>query len=308
MAMAEQKNDKPGKVQTPQQQKRGWLSRIAPGVRGAFSRRDTPENLWVKCPETGEMLFRTDLEAAHWVTPSGFHMRIGPQARFKATFDQGKWEPIASPTTPEDPLKFPDDKPYADKLKAARKATGANDAMSIAIGHVQGRQAVVAVQDFAFMGGSFSPAVGEAFIRAAEVAVERQAPLVVFIASGGARMQEGSLSLMQMARATLAVQLLRDARLPYLVVLTDPTYGGVTASYAMLGDVTLAEPKADIGFSGRRVIAQTIRETLPAGFQKSEFLLERGMIDQIVTRADLPATIGSILQTLMMGRDRRHAA
>ncbi|MCC7266081.1 MAG: acetyl-CoA carboxylase carboxyltransferase subunit beta [Caulobacteraceae bacterium] len=308
MAMAEQRNDKPGKAQTPQQQRRGWLSRIAPGVRGAFSKRDTPENLWVKCPETGEMIFRSDLEAAHWVTPSGFHMRIGPEKRFKATFDGGKWEAIASPTTPDDPLSFPDDKPYSDKLKAARKATGANDAMSIAAGRIGGAEAVVAVQDFAFMGGSFSPAVGEAFIRAAEAAVERKAPLVVFIASGGARMQEGSLSLMQMARATLAVQLLREARLPYLVVLTDPTYGGVTASYAMLGDITLAEPKADIGFSGRRVIAQTIRETLPAGFQKSEFLLERGMIDQIVTRGELPATIASVLKTLTMGRDRRHAA
>ena len=306
--MAEQRNDKPGKAQTAQQQRRGWLSRIAPGVRGAFSKRDTPENLWVKCPETGEMIFRSDLEAAHWVTPSGFHMRIGPEKRFKATFDAGKWEAIASPTTPDDPLGFPDDKPYGDKLKAARKATGANDAMSIAAGKIGGAETVVAVQDFAFMGGSFSPAVGEAFIRAAEEAVKRSAPLVVFIASGGARMQEGSLSLMQMARATLAVQELKAARLPYLVVLTDPTYGGVTASYAMLGDITLAEPKADIGFSGRRVIAQTIRETLPAGFQKSEFLLERGMIDQIVTRGDLPATIASILKTLTMGRDRRHAA
>ena len=308
MAMAEQRNDKPGKTQTPQQQRRGWLSRIAPGVRGAFSKRETPENLWVKCPETGEMIFRPDLEAAHWVTPSGFHMRIGPEKRFKATFDDGRWEAIASPTTPDDPLGFPDDKPYGEKLKAARKATGANDAMSIAAGKVGGRETVVAVQDFAFMGGSFSPAVGEAFIRAAEVAVEREAPLAAFIASGGARMQEGSLSLMQMARATLAVQQLKAARLPYLVVLTDPTYGGVTASYAMLGDITLAEPKADIGFSGRRVIAQTIRETLPPGFQKSEFLLERGMIDQIVTRGELAATIASLLKTLMMGRDRRHAA
>ena len=306
--MAEQRNDKPGKAQTAQQQRRGWLSRIAPGVRGAFSKRDTPENLWVKCPETGEMIFRSDLEAAHWVTPSGFHMRIGPEKRFKATFDAGKWEAIASPTTPDDPLGFPDDKPYGDKLKSARKATGANDAMSIAAGKIGGAETVVAVQDFAFMGGSFSPAVGEAFIRAADESVKRSAPLVVFIASGGARMQEGSLSLMQMARATLAVQELKAARLPYLVVLTDPTYGGVTASYAMLGDITLAEPKADIVFSGRRVIAQSMRETLPAGFQKSEFLLERGMIDQIVTRGDLPATIASILKTLTMGRDRRHAA
>ena len=308
MAMAEQRNDKPGKAPTPQQQRRGWLSRIAPGVRGAFSKRDTPENLWIKCPDTGEIIYRPDLEAAHWVTPSGFHMRIGPEARFKATFDDGKWEAIASPATPEDPLKFPDDKPYPEKLKAARKATGSAEAMSIAAGRIQGQPVVVAVQEFAFMGGSFSPAVGEAFIRAAEVAVERKVPLVVFIASGGARMQEGALSLMQMARATLAVQLLRQARLPYIVVLTDPTYGGVTASYAMLGDVHLAEPNADIGFSGRRVIAQTIRETLPAGFQKSEFLLDRGMIDQIVSRKDLPETLGSILKTLMMGRARRHAA
>lgn len=305
MAMAEQRNDKPGR---PPAQRGGWLAKIAPGVRNAFVKRETPENLWVKCPDTGEMIYRPDLEAALWVTPSGSHMRINAQLRLRYTFDDGQYERIASPTTPDDPLKFPDERPYPDRLKAARKSTGETDAIVIAYGTIKGQAAVVAVQDFNFMGGSLGVAAGEAFIKAAQEAVRRDVPFVIFTASGGARMQEGTLSLMQMARTTVALNEVRAAGLPYIVVLTDPTSGGVMASYAMLGDVHLAEPNAMVAFAGRRVIEQTIRETLPAGFQRAEFLVERGMIDRVVTRQDLPMVLGSILKTLMMGRDRRSAA
>jgi acetyl-CoA carboxylase carboxyl transferase subunit beta len=300
--MAEQRNDKPGRAGA-QRERRGWLSRIAPGIRG-FTKKDTPENLWVKCPDTGEMLYRPDLEAALWVTPSGNHMRIGAKARMAFTFDDGRYERIPTPVVADDPLGFPDERPYPERLKAARKATGEQDSMAIAYGQIQGQPAVVIVQDFAFMGGSLGMAAGETFVVAAKEAVRRQVPLVIFTASGGARMQEGTLSLMQMARTTLALNEVKAAGLPYIVVLTDPTTGGVTASYAMLGDVHLAEPNATIGFSGRRVIEQTIRETLPPGFQRSEFLVEHGMIDQVVHRKDIPRVLSSILKTLMMGRER----
>ena len=306
MAMAEQRNDKPGRP--AQREKTGWLSRIAPGVRNAFSKRETPENLWVKCPDTGEMIYRPDLEAALWVTPSGHHMRIGAEQRLRYTFDDGQYERIASPVTPDDPLKFPDIRPYPERLKQARKASGEQDALAIAVGRIEGQEAVVTVQDFTFMGGSLGVAVGEAFVKAAKEAVKRQVPFVIFTASGGARMQEGTLSLMQMARTTLALNEVKSAGLPYIVVLTDPTTGGVMASYAMLGDIHLAEPNALIGFAGRRVIEQTIRETLPPGFQKSEFLVERGMVDRVVTRAEMKSVLGSILKTLMMGRERLSTA
>jgi len=303
MAMAEPQGPKKGdKTKAPAERRGGWLSRIAPGVRGAFAKRETPENLWVKCPDTGEMIYRSDLEAALWVTPAGRHMRIGPEARFKFTFDEAQFEVLPTPAVFEDPLKFSDGKPYKDRLAAARKATGEQDAMAIAAGKVGGVDAVVLVQDFAFMGGSLGMAAGEGFIAAAEAAIKRQVPLIAFTAAGGARMQEGALSLMQMARTTLAINEMKDAGLPYVVVLTDPTTGGVTASYAMLGDVHLAEPGALIGFAGPRVIEQTIRETLPPGFQRSEYLVEKGMVDRVTPRKDLPATLGSILGTLMMGR------
>ncbi len=310
MAMAEPQDPKKGdksKASAEGRRGGGWLSRIAPGVRGAFAKRETPENLWVKCPDTGEMIFRSDLEAALWVTPAGRHMRIGPEARFKFTFDDGVYETLPTPTVPEDPLHFSDGKPYKDRLIAARKATGEPDAMAIAHGVVGGAKAVVLVQDFAFMGGSLGMAAGEGFVAAARAALERDVPLIAFTAAGGARMQEGALSLMQMARTTLAINELKDAALPYIVVLTDPTTGGVTASYAMLGDVHLAEPGALIGFAGPRVIEQTIRETLPPGFQRSEYLVEKGMVDRVTPRKDLPAVLGSILTTLMMGRDRKAA-
>jgi acetyl-CoA carboxylase carboxyl transferase subunit beta len=262
----------------------------------------------VKCPDTGEMIYRPDLEAALWVTPAGSHMRVGTQLRLRYTFDEGRYERIASPTSPDDPLKFPDEKPYGERLKAARKATGEQDSMAIAVGEIQGQPVVVIVQDFAFMGGSLGVGAGETFIKAAKEAVKRDVPLVIFTASGGARMQEGTLSLMQMARTTVALNEVKGAGLPYVVVLTDPTSGGVMASYAMLGDVQLAEPNAMVAFAGRRVIEQTIRETLPAGFQRAEFLMERGMIDKVVSRKDIPEVLGAILKILMAGRARSLAA
>jgi acetyl-CoA carboxylase carboxyl transferase subunit beta len=292
----------------PKPARGGWLAKIAPGVRNLVARRETPENLWVKCPDTGEMIYRPDLEAALWVTPAGRHMRIGPALRFAYTFDGGLHEAIASPTAQDDPLRFTLGKPYREALNAARKATNEPCGVAIGAGEIRGVPAVAMVQDFAFMGGSLGMAEGEGFVAAAQAAVARDCPLIAFTASGGARMQESALALMQLARSTLAIQELRAARLPYIVVLTDPTTGGATASYAMLGDIHLAEPGALIGFTGPRVIEQTIRETLPPGFQRSEYLIEKGMIDHIVARRDLPAVLASVLKTLMMGRARRPAA
>jgi len=287
----------------------GWFSRIAPGVRKLVKRpTETPENLWVKCPDTGEMIYRPDLEAALWVTPAGRHMRIGPELRFRYTFDNGVWETLPSPEVHDDPLHFSDGKPYLERLASARKATGERDAVSIGFGTIHDTPAVVAVQDFAFMGGSLGMAAGEGFVAACEAAVERDAPMVAFTAAGGARMQEGALSLMQMARTTLAIQELKARHLPYIVVLTDPTTGGVTASYAMLGDIHFAEPGALIGFAGPRVIEQTIRETLPPGFQRAEYLVEKGMVDRVASRKELPVLLGSVLKTLMQGRARLTAA
>ena len=310
MALTDDKKNKP--LRDPAapvaRERGGWLAKIAPGVRKLVSRRDTPDNLWVKCPDTGEMIYRSDLEAALWVTPAGRHMRIRPALRFAYTFDGGRHKTLSLPKSPDDPLNFTYGKPYRDSLAAARKATGETDAMALAVGEIGGTPAVVLVQDFAFMGGSLGAAAGESFLAGVDEAVKRQAPFVVFTASGGARMQEGTLSLMQLARTTVAIQRLRRAHLPYVVVLTDPTTGGVTASYAMLGDVQLAEPAALIGFAGRRVIEETIRETLPPGFQTAEFQVERGMVDRVVSRRELPAVLGSILRTLMMGRARRVAA
>ena len=292
----------------PARERGGWLSKIAPGVRRLVAKREPPDNLWVKCPDTGEMIYRPDLEAALWVTPAGRHMRIGPDLRFAYTFDGGVHDEIDAPSTPDDPLHFVDLQPYRERLAAARKSLGGPDAVSIAYGEIKGAPAVVTMQDFAFLGGSLGMASGEGFIAAANEALKRDVPLVAFTASGGARMQEGAFALMQMARTTLAVENLKDARLPYIVVLTDPTYGGVTASYAMLGDVQLAEPGALVGFTGLRVMQQTIRETLPPGFQRSEYLVEKGMIDRVTPRKELPEVLGSILTTLMMGRSRRSAA
>lgn len=276
-----------------------WLSKITPpGMSKIFSKRDTPDNLWVKCPKSGEMVFHKDLEAGLFVTPAGHHMRIGPAWRFQFTFD-GEYTELDTPEVPKDPLKFKDDKPYTSRIAAARKKTGRDDAMAIAVGRIGGLDSVVLVQNFAFMGGSLGMAAGESFIKAAEEAIARRAPLIVYTAAGGARMQEGTLSLMQMPRTTIAVEMLKDAGLPYIVVLTDPTTGGVTASYAMLGDVHIAEPGALIGFAGPRVIEQTIREKLPEGFQRAEYLLEKGMVDKVVHRRDVPATLARMLRVMM---------
>ncbi|MCP2671057.1 acetyl-CoA carboxylase, carboxyltransferase subunit beta [Maricaulaceae bacterium EIL42A08] len=276
-----------------------WLQRLTPpGVQRMFEKRDTPENLWVKCPVSGEMVFNKDLEAGYHVTPAGHHMRIGPELRFKYLFDSS-WTTTEIPEVAKDPLKFKDDKPYTSRLAAARKKTNREDAMAIAHGAIKGIDTTVIVQDFSFMGGSLGMGAGEAFIKACDVALEKRTPLVAFTAAGGARMQEGALSLMQMPRTTLGIQLLKDAGLPYIVVLCDPTTGGVTASYAMLGDVHLAEPGALIGFAGPRVIEQTIREKLPEGFQRSEYLLEKGMVDKVVHRKDLPETLGNLMRVMM---------
>ena len=276
-----------------------WLSKLTPpGVKKIFTKRDTPDNLWVKCPKSGEMVFHADLASSLHVTPAGYHMRIGPEFRFSYTFDGGEYQKIDTPEVAVDPLKFRDDKKYTDRLKMARAKTGMTDAMALAVGKIDGIGAVVLVQNFAFMGGSLGMAAGDAFVEACEQAVKRKLPLVIFTAAGGARMQEGALSLMQMPRTTIGVHMLRRAGLPYIVVLTDPTTGGVTASYAMLGDVHLAEPDALICFAGPRVIEQTIREKLPEGFQRSEYLQAKGMIDKVVARKDMRETLAKILSVL----------
>ncbi len=277
-----------------------WLSKLRPpGVKDIFSKKDTPDNLWMKCPKSNEMVFAADLPGLLHVTPAGHHLRIGPEMRMDYTFDNAEYTEVAIPEVAKDPLKFKDDQKYTDRLKKARAKTGDNDAMSIGVGKIHGIETVVLVQNFAFMGGSLGMAAGEGLISAAEYAASHKLPLVVFTAAGGARMQEGALSLMQMPRTTIAVQELREAGLPYIVVLCDPTTGGVTASYAMLGDIQLAEPGALICFAGPRVIEETIREKLPEGFQRAEFLEEKGMIDRVVARKDMRKTLAQILSVLM---------
>jgi acetyl-CoA carboxylase carboxyl transferase subunit beta len=280
-----------------------WLSNFArPGLRGKKpedEKRETPDNLWIKDPISGELIYRAELEAADWVMPSGFHMRIGPEPRFKHLFDEQAWQTIPLPKVEADPLKFKDDKKYLDRLKAARAKVGRDDCMAAAYGRIGGAHAIVLVQDFEFMGGSLGMAAGEAFIAAAEAAVRRKAAMIIVTASGGARMQEGILSLMQMPRTTLAIQMLHEAGLPYIVVLADPTTGGVTASYAMLGDIHIAEPGALIGFAGPRVIEQTIRQKLPEGFQRAEYLHDKGMVDLVVDRRQIKAKLSTLLSVLM---------
>ena len=276
-----------------------WISNVVrPKIR-SFLRREVPENLWIKCPETGQLVFYKDVEANHFVIPgSNYHMRMGAAARLKSMFDGESWEEIAVPEVPVDPLKFRDERRYADRLKDARTKTGLADAMKLGFGTLEGLPVVIGVQDFDFMGGSLGMAAGEAVIKGLETAVEKGTPFILFAASGGARMQEGILSLMQLPRTTVAVQKLREARKPYIVVLTNPTTGGVTASYAMLGDVHIAEPGALIGFAGPRVIEQTIREKLPEGFQRAEYLKEHGMVDLVVHRHGLRATLAQLCRIL----------
>jgi acetyl-CoA carboxylase carboxyl transferase subunit beta len=283
-----------------------WIQNVVrPKIRSLLNKKDTPENLWIKCPETGQMVFYKDLEANQFVIPgSEHHMRLGTADRLRITLDNENYETIPLPDVVADPLKFRDEKKYVDRIKDARIKTGLHDAVKVVVGKLEGQSVTVAVQDFAFMGGSLGMAAGEGVVVGLETAVKRRTPFIMFTASGGARMQEGILSLMQLPRSVVAVQRLRDARLPYIVVLTNPTTGGVTASYAMLGDIQIAEPGALIGFAGPRVIEQTIREKLPPGFQRSEYLREHGMVDMVVHRHQLRSTLAKVCSMLTKA-DRR---
>lgn len=281
-----------------------WISNyVRPkigSINSLFSRREVPENLWVKCEECGTMLFHRELDDnLNVCTNCGHHMPIAPRERFRKLFDGGIFVEIQVPKPIADPLVFKDQKKYPDRLREARKKTGEEEAMLVAAGEIGRLKTICVGQDFAFMGGSMGMQVGNAIIAGAERAVKRKCPLVLFAAAGGARMQEGILSLMQMPRTTVAVQMLKEAGLPYVVVLTHPTTGGVTASYAMLGDVQIAEPNALICFAGPRVIEQTIRETLPEGFQRSEYLLEHGMLDMVVARKNMREQLITLLRLLM---------
>jgi acetyl-CoA carboxylase carboxyl transferase subunit beta len=277
-----------------------WISNVVrPKIRSFLQRKDVPENLWIKCPETGQLVFHKDVEANQWVIPnSNYHMRMSAVQRLKSTFDGETWLDIALPDVAIDPLKFRDERRYVDRLKDARAKTGLKDAVKLGLGRLEGLPVVIAVQDFDFMGGSLGMAAGEAVIKGLDTAVEKRTPFILFAASGGARMQEGVFSLMQLPRTTIGVERLRDTKKPYIVVLTNPTTGGVTASYAMLGDVHIAEPGALIGFAGPRVIEQTIREKLPVGFQRAEYLKEHGIIDLVVHRHQLRATLARLCRLL----------
>ena len=277
-----------------------WISNyVRPKINSLFSRREVPENLWTKCAECGAMLFHRELaENLNVCTNCDHHMGITPRDRFHALFDNGIFVEVKVPTPIADPLQFRDQKKYPERLKAAQRSTGEAEAMLVAEGEMGRTPIVAAAQDFGFMGGSMGMFVGNAIIAAAERAVELKRPLVLFSAAGGARMQEGILSLMQMPRTTVAVEMVKEAGLPYVVVLTHPTTGGVTASYAMLGDVHIAEPNALICFAGPRVIEQTIREKLPEGFQRAEYLLDHGMLDRVTHRRDMKNELVTILRML----------
>jgi acetyl-CoA carboxylase carboxyl transferase subunit beta len=278
-----------------------WLTNfVLPKIRAVVGRKAVPENLWHKCPGCEQMLFYRELEAnLHVCRNCGHHMRIGAALRLKILFDDGAFTPIELPKTIVDPLKFRDRRRYTERLREAQSTFGTGtDAVVVAHGRIGGIAAVVAAFDFGFMGGSMGIAVGEALLAAAKLAVLQEAALIVVPASGGARMQEGVLSLMQMPRTIIAADMVKEARLPYMVLLTDPTTGGVSASLAMVGDITLAEPGAVIGFAGARVIEETIREKLPPGFQRSEYLLDHGMVDLVVPRDELHATLGRVLRLL----------
>jgi acetyl-CoA carboxylase carboxyl transferase subunit beta len=262
-------------------------------------RPEVPENLWIKCPETGEMVFHKDLEDNKWVIPaSGYHMKMPAKARLVDLFDGGVYEALPQPKVAQDPLKFRDSKKYTDRLRDSRTKTEQEDTILAGVGLLKGLKIVAVVHEFQFMGGSLGIAAGEAIVKAFERAISERCPLVMFPASGGARMQEGILSLMQLPRTTVAVNMLKEAGMPYIVVLTNPTTGGVTASYAMLGDVHIAEPGAEICFAGKRVIEQTIREKLPEGFQTSEYLFEHGMVDMVIDRREIPDTLASLLKIM----------
>ncbi|MFN7012594.1 acetyl-CoA carboxylase, carboxyltransferase subunit beta [Rhizobium arsenicireducens] len=278
-----------------------WITNyVRPRINSMLGRREVPDNLWIKCPETGEMVFHKDLEENKWVIPaSGYHMKMPAKARLTDLFDDGRYEALPQPKVAQDPLKFRDSKKYADRLRDSRIKTDQEDTILAGVGTVEGVKLVAVVHEFNFMGGSLGIAAGEAIVKAFERAIAEKCPLVMFPASGGARMQEGILSLMQLPRTTVAVDMLKEAGLPYIVVLTNPTTGGVTASYAMLGDLHIAEPGAEICFAGKRVIEQTIREKLPEGFQTSEYLLEHGMIDMVAKRHDIPSLLAQVLKIML---------
>ncbi len=277
-----------------------WITNLVrPKIRSLL-KRETPENLWIKCPDTGQMVFQKEVEDNLWVIPgSEHHLKMRARDRLAHMFDGGTYDTLKVVEPPVDPLKFKDEKRYIDRLKDAKAKTGLPDSVLAGFGRLDGLPVTMCVQDFAFIGGTLGTMAGETIVTAGEMALRQRTPLVLFAASGGARMQEGILSLMQMPRTTVAVQRLRRAGLPYLVVLTNPTTGGVTASYAMLGDVHIAEPGAMIGFAGPRVIEQTVREKLPEGFQRAEYLLDHGMVDMVVHRRELRATLSRLCRLLL---------
>lgn len=278
-----------------------WLKNfVPPKLRNLVGvKKELPDNLWHKCPGCTQMIFHRDLEKnLHVCQHCGHHLRLRAKQRLAMLFDNDQFAVLELATPLADPLKFRDLKKYPDRMKEARSKTGDDDALTVGVGDIGGHKAVAAVFDFAFMGGSMGMAVGDGLVAAARRAVLEHAPLVVLPSSGGARMQEGILSLMQMTRSTIAVEEVKEAGLPYIVVLTDPTTGGVTASFAMLGDIQIAEPGCQVGFAGKRVIEQTIRETLPEGFQQAEYLLDHGMIDMVVHRHELAATLGRLIGLL----------
>ena len=281
-----------------------WLTEyVRPRIRTLLGQREVPENLWSQCPACQQMIFSKELEKTERVCPHcGHHMRGTALERLAWTFDEGQFTRIELPKVPADPLAFRDSKRYSERLREARAKTGLEDALVVAHGAIGGHKAVVAAMAFDFMAGSMGAAVGEGLVAAARLAVLQDAPLIVFTASGGARMQEGAVSLMQMPRSTIATLMLKEAHLPFIVVLTDPTTGGVTASFAMLGDIHIAEPGALIGFAGARVIEQTVRETLPEGFQRAEYLHAHGIVDLVVKRADMRETLARVIGLLRDGR------
>jgi acetyl-CoA carboxylase carboxyl transferase subunit beta len=278
-----------------------WITNfVRPKIRALVQKTDVPDNLWEKCPSCQAMIFHRELQANQKVCPHcNHHMRIGPAERLAALFDDGDYKTIELPETPVDPLRFRDSKRYSERLRDAAGKTGDKEAIVVAHGRIGGRATVIACFNFRFMGGSMGIAVGEGLVAAAKLAVAQEAPLIAIPASGGARMQEGILSLMQMPRTVIAVEMVKDAGLPYIVLLTDPTTGGVSASFAMLGDVQIAEPGAIIGFAGARVIEETIREKLPEGFQRAEYLLDHGMLDMVVPRSQLRDRLIRVIDLLM---------
>lgn len=287
-----------------------WLTNIIrPRIRSLVEPKEVPDNLWQKCPSCEGMLFHRDLQNnANVCYHCNHHLRITVKERLALLFDGGQYETLETPDVPFDPLKFKDRKKYADRMKDARAKTGLKDAITLAKGTIKGQPAVIAAFNFSFMGGSMGTAVGEGIVKAAEEAIKTKSAFIVVPASGGARMQESVFSLMQMPRTTIAVDMVKEAGLPYIVLLTDPTTGGVSASFAMLGDIHLAEPGSMIGFAGRRVIEETVREKLPEDFQTAEYLLEHGMVDRVVPRQKLHDEIGTILSLLMDQHRPEHAA